>query len=57
MVDVKHVRPLERPVTLNEIKKHPALSGMELVKRSRLSVQPVAEKEWECLLRLAKTAL
>ena len=57
MVDVKYVWPLERSVTLDEIKKHPALSGMELVKRSRLSVQPVAEKEWECLLRLAKTPL
>ena len=57
MVDVKYVRPLERPVTLDEIKKHPALSGMELVKRSRLSVQPVKSGEWEYLLRLAHTTL
>lgn len=52
MVDVRCVRALERPVTLDEIKKHPALAGMELVKRSRLSVQPVTNEEWEHILRL-----
>lgn len=52
MVDVRYVRPLARPVTLNDIKKHPPLAGMELVKRSRLSVQPVTSGEWECILRL-----
>ena len=57
MVDVKYVRPLERSVTLNEIKNSPALSGMELVKRSRLSVQPVRSEEWDYLLHLANTTL
>ena len=52
MVDVRYVRPLARPVTLDEIRKHPALAGMELVKRSRLSVQPVTNEEWACILRL-----
>ena len=55
MVDVTYVRPLVRPVSLDEIRKHPALSGMELVKRSRLSVQPVRSEEWEYLLHLADT--
>ena len=57
MVAVKYVRPLERAVTLNEIKKNPALSGMELVKRSRLSVQPVRSEEWDYILNLANTTL
>ena len=52
MVDVKYQRPLPKPVTLDDIKRHPALAGMELVKRSRLSVQPVRPEEWECILRL-----
>lgn len=54
MVDVRYVRELERPVSLNDIKSHPALATMELVKRSRLSVQPVTTEEWEIILCLAK---
>ena len=57
MVDVKYVRPLKRAATLDEIKKNPALSGMELVKRSRLSVQPVRPEEWDYLLHLTNTTL
>ena len=57
MVDVRYLSPLERPVTLNEIKKQPVLAGMELVKRSRLSVQPVRPEEWETLLALSRTTL
>ncbi len=57
MVDVRYVRHLERLVTLDEIKKQPALAGMELVKRSRLSVQPVRTDEWEYLLHLGGISL
>ena len=57
MVDVRYVRPLDQPVPLYEIRKHPALAEMELVKRSRLSVQPVTPEEWEYLLRLSNTTL
>jgi predicted RNA-binding protein with PUA-like domain len=45
-VDIKAVRPLPRPVTLAQVKEDPRLSGMVLVRNSRLSVQPVTEKEW-----------
>lgn len=45
-VDIKAVRDLPRPVPLDEIKAEPRLSGMVLVKNSRLSVQPVAPEEW-----------
>jgi predicted RNA-binding protein with PUA-like domain len=54
MVDVKVVRPLARPVTLDEIKREPALADMVLVKNSRLSVQPVTEDEWAAVLRMAE---
>lgn len=53
MVDVRFVRELPRPVTLAELKRIPALSGMALLSRSRLSVQPVREEEWSEILRLA----
>ena len=53
MVDVRFVRDLPRPVTLSELKGIPALRGMALLNRSRLSVQPVREEEWSEILRLA----
>ncbi|CAN8003563.1 unnamed protein product [Ixodes pacificus] len=62
MVDVKFVRKLTRPVTLPELKKlheqHAAssekgpLANMALLTRSRLSVQPVTEGEWNFILSL-----
>lgn len=56
MVDFKTLRPLPRPVTLAEIKAHPALQGMALVRQSRLSVCPVSEKEWDAILKLSGAA-
>ena len=53
MVDVKPVVPVARPVTLAEIKSHPDLSKMFLVRHSRLSVGPVTAKEWKIICRLA----
>ena len=47
MVVVKAVREMPRPVTLAEIKAAPELSGMVLVRNSRLSVQPVTPDEWK----------
>jgi len=52
-VDVAAVAPLVRPVTLSEVKAHPKLAEMMLVKNMRLSVQPVTEEEWEAVLDLA----
>lgn len=51
-VDVCKVRALGRPVTLEELKSHPGLSGMKLFKQGRLSVVPVTEKEWETIVAL-----
>src|SRR5436190_20076834 len=42
VVDVAPVRPLERPVTLAEIKADPAFASFALVRISRLSVMPVS---------------
>lgn len=54
MVDVKFIDKFDRVVSLKEIKADDRLSGMELVKKgSRLSVQPVSEKEYGTILRMA----
>ena len=56
MVDVQIVAPLERPVTLTEMRNEPRLVGMALLKRGqRLSVQPVTEHEWKIVIELSKT--
>jgi predicted RNA-binding protein with PUA-like domain len=54
MVDVKPIKPLKKTVTLKEIKADAALSGMALLKQSRLSVSPVTKDEWERVLEIAK---
>jgi predicted RNA-binding protein with PUA-like domain len=53
MVDIRGVEALKRPVSLDEIKKTKSLEKMALVRLGRLSVQPVTQKEWETVLRLA----
>jgi len=52
-VDLKPVRKLKKPVTLETIKKDKRLANMALVRIGRLSSQPVTDKEWEVVLELA----
>src|SRR5438067_13652063 len=52
-VDLAPVKPLHRPVTLREIKSHPPLKGIALVKQSRLSVMPLAESEFREIVKMA----
>jgi predicted RNA-binding protein with PUA-like domain len=54
-VDVVPVKRLKRPVTLAQVKAHPELSKMALVKRSRISVVPVTDEELSLVLALAQT--
>ena len=53
-VKVKPVRKLKRPVSLKEIKATPALSTMEMLRQSRLSVAPVRTEEWERILAMSR---
>jgi len=53
MVDVKPVMPVEKPVTLAAMKTNPKLSGMSLLKQSRLSVCPVSTGEWGVICEMA----
>ena len=52
-VDLKAHKKLKKPVTLEMIKKEKQLANMALVRIGRLSVQPVAEKEWTVIMELA----
>lgn len=53
LVDVRYQRDLPRNVTLEQIKSHPLLTEMPLVKRSRLSIQPVTGEQWQIILAMA----
>ncbi len=56
-VDLKPLKPLKRPVSLDQLKSDATLKEMKLVRQSRLSVTPVTEKEAKRLLELAETRL
>ena len=51
-VDVRSVREVPKPPTLDDIKANPKLAKMVLVNNSRLSVQPVADDEWKEVCRM-----
>ncbi len=53
MVDVAPVTPVRTPVTLKQMKADPVLSGMALVRQSRLSVCPVTPEQWARACALA----
>jgi predicted RNA-binding protein with PUA-like domain len=57
VVDVGPVKRLARPVTLAEIKSHPAFKSFALVRISRLSVMPVSDAEWRRIEKLATSPL
>jgi len=51
-VDIRAVKALETPVTLEMCKTDPRLAEMVLVKNTRLSVQPVTPEEWQIICEL-----
>jgi predicted RNA-binding protein with PUA-like domain len=55
VVDVAPVKPLALPVTLEAVKADALLAQMALVRRSRLSVAPVAPEEFTRVLALGRT--
>jgi predicted RNA-binding protein with PUA-like domain len=56
VVDLKAGKPLRRPVSLEEIKRQPALKDFDLVRLPRLSVMPVSDAVWTAVLKLATGA-
>jgi len=56
-VDLKPVKALKQPVTLEQIKADAALKTLPLLRQSRLSVMPLNESEFQRLLELGGTRL
>lgn len=52
--DLRYLLEFKDLISLDELRKHKALSQMQLFKSSRLSVQRVTEKEYEFILDLTK---
>ncbi len=56
MIDVKLGSIFARAVGLPELREHPGLSEMVLLRKgSRLSVQPVTAKEWSVIVKLGSS--
>jgi predicted RNA-binding protein with PUA-like domain len=53
-VDIRLVKPLREPVPLMEIRVHPKLSNILLVRQTRLSVMPVTKEEFETIIALGE---
>ena len=51
-VDIKAVKAVPKPVTLQMVKDDPRLAEMFLVRNSRLSVQPVRDDEWAMICEM-----
>src|SRR6266581_4502497 len=53
MVNLRAIKPLRKPVSLDVMRKTKGLEKMVLLRRgSRLSVQPVSANEWEIIVKL-----
>lgn len=52
--ELKPVKPLNKPVTLVQIKANLALAELKLVRQSQLSVMPVTKDEYDEILSMSK---
>ena len=51
MVDVQYIAHLPHPLTRDDLRKHPVLCGMDVLRKgNRLSVQPVTKEQWQEVL-------
>ena len=53
-IDVKALKKLKYPVTLDRIKKNKKLQKISLIKQSRLSVMPLTISEFKEIIKLSK---
>ena len=53
-ITVRYLKKLQKPVTLEEIKKNKQLSHLSLIKQSRLSVMPIDSKSWKIINKMGK---
>ncbi len=53
-VTVKFIKKLNKPISLEKIKKNKQLSHLSLIKQSRLSVMAIDSKSWKILNYMSK---
>jgi len=53
-VQVRFVKKLKRPISLEKIKKNKKISHLPLIKQSRLSVMPIDYKSWKIICNMGK---
>ena len=56
-VDLKPLKPLKNPVSLDQVKAEQSLQEIPLIRQSRLSVMPLEKKAFEKILQLGNTSL
>ena len=57
VVDLKPIITMKKSVTLEDIKSHPDLQSIALVRQSRLSVSPLTENEFKIILDMGDTKI
>jgi predicted RNA-binding protein with PUA-like domain len=53
VVDVKAIKKLKNPVSLDQIKENNKLKDIALIKQSRLSVMPLKKTEWDIIIKMS----
>ena len=53
-VQVRFVKKLKVPISLEKIKKNKKISHLPLIKQSRLSVMPIDYKSWKIICNMGK---
>ena len=53
VVDVKAIKKLKKPVSLDQIKENNKLQDIALLKQSRLSVMPLKKTEWDTIIKMS----
>ena len=53
-VQVRFVKKLKTPISLEKIKKNKKISHLALIKQSRLSVMPIDYKSWKIICNMGK---
>ncbi|MBN4077470.1 EVE domain-containing protein [Sulfobacillus acidophilus] len=54
VVEIKPLKAFAKAIKLAQLKEHPVLSEMQLVKQSRLSVCPLNKKQGQIILSLSE---
>ena len=52
-VDVAPVKKLKKEVSLDDVKSHPGLANMDLVRLGRLSVQTVTKEQYDEIIKMS----